>query len=160
MDGAFGYNLPGDMGPILGSVYINTLIDRITNLTGSAQEVYLEFGHDTTIDMVLTGLGIAKDTPGLSTNVRKVGRVFRTSRQVPFAAQMVWERFECEKSFVGPQVRLVLNDAVVPLGGCGTGKERVYGSCSVDGFVKSQGKARGVKWGDETWNATCGDAGF
>ena len=105
MDGAFGYNLPGDMGPILGSVYINTLIDRLTNLTGSAHQVYLEFGHDTTIDMVLTGLGLAKDTPKLSTSTRRrreTDRKFRTSVQVPFGARMVWERFECVRSFVGP----------------------------------------------------------
>lgn len=28
MDGAYGYNLPGKMGPILGSLYVNTLIER------------------------------------------------------------------------------------------------------------------------------------
>ena len=60
MDGAFGYNLPGDMGPLLGSLYVNKLIDRFENKTGDAQAVYLEFGHDTTIDMALTALGLAK----------------------------------------------------------------------------------------------------
>lgn len=160
MDGAFGYNLPGDMGPILGSLYINTLIDRFTNTSGSAQEVYLEFGHDTTIDMALTGLGLAKDTPKLSTSARKNGRKFSTSVQVPFAAQMVWEKFSCEKSFKGPQVRLVLNEAVVPLSGCEDGKTKKYGTCSLEKFVKSQSKATSIKWGDKAWNATCGDAGF
>ena len=28
MNGAFGYGLPGDMGPILGAVYVNKLIER------------------------------------------------------------------------------------------------------------------------------------
>ena len=28
MDGAFGYNLPGEMGPILGTLFVNKLIDR------------------------------------------------------------------------------------------------------------------------------------
>ncbi|KAI0084033.1 phosphoglycerate mutase-like protein [Irpex rosettiformis] len=160
MDGAFGYNLPGDMGPVLGSVYVNTLLDRLTNETGTAEEVYLEFGHDTTIDLALVGLGLVEDIPGLSTSSRKSGRKFRTSLQVPFGAQMVWERFSCEKTLVGRQVRLVLNDAVVPLVGCASGKEKMYGSCEVGEFVKSQSKARGIKWGDATWNATCGDAGF
>ena len=60
MDGAFGYNLPNGMGPLLGSLYVDTLIERFTNRTGDAQAVYLEFGHDTTIDMALTALGLAK----------------------------------------------------------------------------------------------------
>ena len=119
MDGAFGYNLPGDMGAVLGSLYVGELVDRLTNATGAAQEVYLEFGHDTTIDMALTGLGLAKDTPTLSAKgpVRS-NRKFRTSYQVPFAAQMLWEKFSCTSSFDGPQVRLVLNDAPFPLSTC------------------------------------------
>jgi acid phosphatase len=28
MDGAFGYNLPDKMGPTLGALYVNTLIER------------------------------------------------------------------------------------------------------------------------------------
>jgi acid phosphatase len=28
MDGAFGYNLPGGMGPVLGSLYVDKLIER------------------------------------------------------------------------------------------------------------------------------------
>ena len=60
MDGAFGYNLPGDMGPLLGSLFVDKLIDRFENKTGDAMPVYLEFGHDTTIDMALTALGLAK----------------------------------------------------------------------------------------------------
>ena len=50
--------------------------------------------------MALTGLGLAKDTPPLSAKgpVRH-NRKFRTTRQVPFAAQMVWEKFSCTESF-------------------------------------------------------------
>jgi acid phosphatase len=159
MDGAFGYNLPGNMGPLLGSLFVNTLIDRFTNATGSAEEMYLEFGHDTTIDLALTALGLAKDTPKLSTSARKANRKFRTSFQVPFAAQMVWEKFECATSFKGPQIRLVLNDSPLPLSVCKK-TDRKYGSCALDDFVASQSAARSVKWGDQAWNATCGNAGF
>lgn len=58
MDGAFGYNLPGDMGPVLGSLYVGHLVQTFQN--ASAPQITLEFGHDTTIDMALTALGLAK----------------------------------------------------------------------------------------------------
>ena len=60
MDGAFGYNLPDNMGHVLGALYANKLIERFTNATGDAAPIYLEFGHDTTIDMALTALGLIK----------------------------------------------------------------------------------------------------
>ena len=58
MDGAFGYNLPGEMGPVLGSLYVGHLVQTFQN--ASAPQITLEFGHDTTIDMALTALGLAK----------------------------------------------------------------------------------------------------
>ena len=114
MVGAFGHNLPGDMGPLLGSLFVNKLIERFTNSNGDATPVYLEFGHDTTIDMALTALGLAKygsreslqykltimlrDTPALSTNKRPATRQWRTTNQVPFAARMIFERFTCSST--------------------------------------------------------------
>lgn len=96
MDGAFGYNLLGSMGPLLGSLFVNTLISRFT--TGT-QPAYLEFGHDTTIDLALAALGLAKDAPALSAaGPARANRKWRTSAQVPFAAQMVWEKVACKTS--------------------------------------------------------------
>lgn len=63
MHGAFGYGQPGDMGPLLGSLYVKKLVERFTNATGDSLPAYLEFGHDTTIDQALTGLGLAKQVP-------------------------------------------------------------------------------------------------
>ncbi|KIM84323.1 hypothetical protein PILCRDRAFT_818666 [Piloderma croceum F 1598] len=61
MDGAFGYNLPDEMDATLGVLYVNTLVERFTNSSGNnTSAVYLEFGHDTTIDLALTGPGLAK----------------------------------------------------------------------------------------------------
>jgi acid phosphatase len=54
------YNLPTPLGPTLGSVYLNQLLDRVTNSTGNATNLYLEFGHDTTIDLFLSAVGLAK----------------------------------------------------------------------------------------------------
>lgn len=37
------YGLPHNLGPVLGSLYVNTLLERLTNSTGNATEMYLEF---------------------------------------------------------------------------------------------------------------------
>lgn len=157
MDGAFGYNLPTPMGPVLGGLLVKQVVDRFTNSTGDAKAVYLEFGHDTTIDLALTALGLAKDSPALSAKGPVPhNRKFRTTRQVPFAAQMVWEKFSCTKSFQGPQVRLVLNEAPLPLVGCKK-VDKHYGSCSLDDFVAANADSAQHSWGDARWNATCGN---
>jgi acid phosphatase len=157
MWGAFSYGLPNSMGPALGALYVSHLIEAFTNGT---DPFVLEFGHDTTIDMALSALGLAHDKKPLSAKGPvPSGRAFRTSSQVPFAAQMVWEKFECATSFKGPQIRLVLNDSPLPLSVCKK-TDRKYGSCALDDFVASQSAARSVKWGDQAWNATCGNAGF
>ena len=99
MDGAFGWNLPGNMDQLLGTLYINKLVERFTNATGDAEPAYIEFGHDTTIDMALTAMGFFKDTPKLPVRGPvPANRKFRTSYQVPFAAQMTWEKFTCTSS--------------------------------------------------------------
>lgn len=41
-----------------------------------------------------------RDVPPLSPDGRILPRIFRTSHQTPFAANMIWERFTCEKSWV------------------------------------------------------------
>ncbi|KAJ7592968.1 phosphoglycerate mutase-like protein [Mycena floridula] len=162
MDGAFGYNLPGKMGSTLGTLYVNKLIERFSNSSGDSQAVYLEFGHDTTIDMALTALGLAKDTPPLSaTGPVPPNRKFRTSSQVPFAAQMVWEKFACSRSFKGAQIRLRLNDATFPLSACtGSQQDQKYGTCSFASFVESNKFSTSISWGDEAWNSTCGASNF
>ncbi|KAH9856567.1 phosphoglycerate mutase-like protein [Lenzites betulinus] len=164
MDGAFGYNLPGDMGEVLGSLLVSKLVERFTNSTGDAQQVYLEFGHDTTIDLALTALGLAKDVKPLSAKgPAPASRKWRTSQQVPFAAQMRWEKFRCPASSAfgssAPQVRLVLNDAPLPLPACAHSRaDATFGSCALASFAKTYEAAAKVQWGDKAWNATCGPA--
>ncbi|EJD45339.1 phosphoglycerate mutase-like protein [Auricularia subglabra TFB-10046 SS5] len=154
MDGAFGYNLPGDMGPTLGALYVARLVGILTSTNTTDQAMHLEFGHDTTIDLALTALGLFKDARPLSAaGPVPRNRRFRTSSQVPFGAQMLWERFACGAG--EPQVRLLLNDAPVPLG-CKTGLGRQYGTCSVREFASMHAKAAAVQWGDARWVAACG----
>ncbi|KZV78230.1 phosphoglycerate mutase-like protein [Exidia glandulosa HHB12029] len=159
MTGAFGYNLPGTMGETLGSLYVARLVDHLTS-TNTTQSMFLEFGHDTTIDLALTALGLFDDKSALSSKGPvKASRKWKTSEQVPFGAQMLWERFTCSSKGLGagkPQVRLLLNDAPVPLASCSKGDGKRFGTCSVGEFVKANQKAASVQWGDASWVAACG----
>ncbi|TCD65148.1 acid phosphatase pho5 [Steccherinum ochraceum] len=158
MDGAFGYNLPGSMETTLGSVFINKLVERFSNAT--AQKVFVEFGHDTTIDMALSALGLVQDKPALSAKgpVRP-NRKFRTALQVPFAAQMTWEKFTCSSTSKTPQIRLMLNGSPLPLSICKK-MDKKYGSCAFQDFIDVNKEQLSLKWGDNNWNTTCGDPGF
>ncbi|KAG6336402.1 hypothetical protein ID866_2675 [Astraeus odoratus] len=98
LDRISGYMSRNDPGPLLGSVYLNKLIERFTNATEDAERLYLEFGHDTSILLVLSAMGLNKDAAPLPVGHIRHHRKFRTSEQTPFAARMVWEKFTCKKS--------------------------------------------------------------
>ncbi|KAH7927925.1 phosphoglycerate mutase-like protein, partial [Leucogyrophana mollusca] len=157
INGGFGYNLiPPEMGPVMGSVYVNTLIERFSNATGDATPLYLEFGHDGTIYTAMTAMGLAKDEPPLCPNGINPFRKWRTSYQVPFAANMVWERFTCTDSFRGPQIRLVLNEETFPLSICAkTKSDKTYGTCSLVEFITANKFSTDIQFGDATWSAAC-----
>ncbi|KAH7906749.1 phosphoglycerate mutase-like protein [Hygrophoropsis aurantiaca] len=157
MDGAFGYTLkPSTFGPMLGSLYVNKLIERFQNNTGDAKPMYLEFGHDSTITFAMAAIGLAEDKPPLSPDAMNPSRKWRTSDQVPFAANMVWERFTCKKSFNGPQIRMVLNEQTFPLDTCAkTAEDKAYGTCSLANFVAANKFSTNIKYGDKFWKDTC-----
>ncbi|KAF8559780.1 phosphoglycerate mutase-like protein [Imleria badia] len=156
MDGASGHASRGDAGPLLGAFYVKKLIERLTNATGDAKPLYLEFGHDTSILLPLSTMGLNKDTLPLSPRRAPVHRRFRTSQQTPFAASMVWEKFTCKKSFEGPQVRLVLNGATFPLFICENSMEdKIYGTCSLAEFARVNEYSANMQYKSESWNTTC-----
>ncbi|KAL4266696.1 histidine acid phosphatase family protein [Pleurotus pulmonarius] len=157
MNAIWGSRLPNNGGAVMGSIYINTLIDRFS--VQDNQMAYVEFGHDVTISLALTAMGLTKDVPQLSTSQITTNRKYRSSEQTPFAAQMVFEKFSCSNSFNGPQIRLILNEAPFPLATCIKSKEDAeYGSCSFDNFVQANRFSRSVKYGDRAWIQACGAA--
>ncbi|KAN0077086.1 Histidine phosphatase superfamily [Tylopilus felleus] len=156
MDGVSGHASKGDPGPLLGAFYVKKLIERLTNVTGDAKPLYLEFGHDTSILLPLSTMGLNKDALPLSSRHAAEHRRFRTSQQTPFAANMVWERFTCKTSFEGPQVRLVLNGATFPLFICQKSTaDKIYGTCSLDEFASANEYSTNIQYRDESWNTTC-----
>ncbi|KAF9493135.1 phosphoglycerate mutase-like protein [Pleurotus eryngii] len=156
MNAIWGSRLPNNGSAVMGSIYINTLIDRFS--ARGSQPAYVEFGHDVTISLALTAMGLTKDIPQLSTSQIITNRKYRSSQQTPFAAQMVFEKFSCSSSFSGPQIRLILNEAPFSLETCiKSKKDAEYGSCSFDNFVQANSFSRSVKYGDAAWTQACGE---
>lgn len=171
----------------------SSITDTSNRLTATnSNQTYIEFGHDTSITLALTGLGLAayvhtvlrsmtmiyihfRDESYPATGPPNPSRNWRSSKQVPFAAHMVWEKWNCGSSCVYPtfifvrrrltrhlirtQVRLLLNGAPLSLAPiCAADKST--GACLLDDLVRGTEAIRSIKWGDSTWNSTCGDPGF
>jgi hypothetical protein len=94
--------------------------------------------------MILSATGILRDTTNLPpTGPIPPNRQFVVSKIVPFAGSTVVEKISCPVNGAslrsGDYVRIIINDAVVPLrfpecGSSGT----TSGICSLGGFIKSQ----------------------
>jgi acid phosphatase len=154
MRGAFGYGLPNDQGPVLGSL----LVSNVTTFLSSndSTNLFLSFAHDTTIDLGLTALGLANDTSYPATGPPDPSRAWRTSSQVPFAAQMLWKRLDCSGE---KRIALELNGANFDLSPVGCESDE-FGTCLLDGFV-AMGHvqdAMAITAYDGIWNASCSAA--
>ncbi|KAK2051030.1 histidine acid phosphatase [Colletotrichum caudatum] len=147
------------LGPTQGVGFTNELIARLTqqpvvddtstNSTLDADPVtfpldrklYADFSHDNNMISIYGALGLYK-TPKLSTTERMSvlkTKGFSSSRLVPFGARMYVEKMRCGSS-EEEMVRVLVNDRVVPLAGCGADK---LGRCRLRAFVESQRFARG-----------------
>ncbi|KAG9636793.1 phosphoglycerate mutase-like protein, partial [Aureobasidium melanogenum] len=152
MRGAFGYGLPNNQGPILGSLLVSNVTTFLQSSTG--QNLSLNFAHDTTIDLGLTALGLAYDEQYPATGPPNPSRNWRTSTQVPFAAQMLFKRLSCASNET--RIQLELNGANFDLGPVGCTSD-YYGTCKLADFVatKHVQMAMNITDGDATWNAAC-----
>lgn len=151
MRGAFGYGLPNNQGPLLGSLLVSNVTTFLQSSGG--QNLSLNFAHDTTIDLGLTALGLAYDEHYPATGPPNPSRNWRTSTQVPFAAQMLFKRLSCGNE---TRVQLELNGANFDLSPVGCTSD-YYGTCKLSDFVatKHVQSAMNVTDGDATWSAAC-----
>lgn len=158
--GAFGYGLPNGQGPVMGSLLVSNMTAFMTNTSTSATNLSVNFGHDTTIDLGMTALGLAYDASYPATGPPNPSRLWRTSRQVPFGAQMIFRRLNCAAAnSLGSQTRLQLtldgaNFDLAPVG-CVSDK---YGTCAFSDFLNTSTvkSALNVTHGDARWTAACG----
>lgn len=153
MRGAFGYGLLSDQGPVLGSLLVSNVTNFMQANGSAAANLSLNFAHDTTIDLGLTALGLANDTLYPADGPPSPYRLWRTSYQVPFAAQMLWKRLDCSSE---KRLQLLLNEASFDLGPMGCDSD-LYGTCNMADFLATSNvkAALAITDGDATWTAAC-----
>lgn len=170
----YGFGPGNPLGPTQGVGYVNELLARLTrtpvrdrtstNSTLDAdprtfpldRALYADFGHDNVMTSVLGALRLYEHAAGgqlLGNTTRREPRDaagFAASWTVPFAARIYVEKMRCggggdDDDENGEElVRVLVNDRVVPLNGCGAD---ALGRCTLGRFVESMEFAReGGRW--------------
>ncbi|PNS14244.1 Acid phosphatase [Sphaceloma murrayae] len=172
----FGYGAGNPLGPTQGVGFVNELVARLTDLpvrdaTSTnrtldadprtfplGKSLYADFSHDNDMTAVMFAMGLFE---GLSApSVEGVGDEgvdarYTAATTVPFGARIYVERMRCrvdgEKGLQKRKkredyVRVLVNDRVMPLQGCGAD---ALGRCTVARYVESLKFAReGGRWGE------------
>ncbi|KAK2021589.1 acid phosphatase [Colletotrichum zoysiae] len=161
LDKYYRFHAGNLLGPTQGVGFTNELIARLTqkpvvdhtstNSTLNAdpatfplnRKLYADFTHDNDMMGIYGALGLYSKTPRLSKTKRMSlleTKGFSSSRLVPFAARMYVEKMRCGSLEEEEEmVRVLINDRVVPLVGCGADE---LGRCRLSSFVESQRFAR------------------
>ncbi|CAE6359559.1 unnamed protein product [Rhizoctonia solani] len=156
-----------------GSGWVNELLSRLTNtpvedhtttnstldsnpatfpIGSSAPRIYADFSSDNNIAMILSALGILRDAkplPPAGPIPSSSTQQFVVSKLVPFAGSTVVEKLSCPALPAKEYVRIIINDAVIPLNeltSCGK-LGATEGLCALEKFVESQAYAMaGGNW--------------
>lgn len=157
----YGYGPGNPLGPTQGVGYANELVARLTGRpvrdrtsTNSTLDsdpatfplgraLYADFSHDNDMTAFLGALGLYNATAPLPTTGPRPDPVasggYAAAWTVPFAARVYVEKMVCGGE--GEElVRVLVNDRVVPLLGCGADE---LGRCALGEFIESLGFARG-----------------
>ncbi|KAK1563969.1 histidine acid phosphatase [Colletotrichum navitas] len=160
----YGWSYGNPLGPTQGVGFTNELIARLTQQpvvdhtsTNSTltrdpatfplnKKIYADFTRGNTMVAIYSAMGLYKDIQPLS-KTRRTSAVeaggFQTSWLIPFASRMYVEKMKCDKTDE-EMVRVLVNDRVMPLSGCGADK---LGRCTLGRFVESMKFARrGGHW--------------
>ncbi|EIW65622.1 hypothetical protein TREMEDRAFT_36131 [Tremella mesenterica DSM 1558] len=151
--GSFGFPLSKAQGvgwvQELVSRLTHTRLTEFNSTTNSTlhNDVYfplddpinIDFTHDTVFAMLLPTLNLttfAQSGPPSLDQMPK-HRSFIASKIIPFATNLQIQVLSCTDTKDSEQVRLILNDGVVPLTGLTGCDDDVEGRCSLEGFVSS-----------------------
>ncbi|KXT04293.1 hypothetical protein AC578_7967 [Pseudocercospora eumusae] len=154
----YGYSYGNPLGPTQGVGYANELIARLTNKAVDdatstnhtlddnpatfplRRGLYADFSHDNDMTAIFSALGLYNGTGPLSnTTVTEADQAngYSAAYTVPFAARVYFEKMLCVGK-IEEQVRVIVNDRVLPLKQCGGDS---LGRCSLSKFVNSLGFA-------------------
>ncbi|KAM5542355.1 hypothetical protein V8D89_003814 [Ganoderma adspersum] len=160
LDKYYGTGYGQALGRVQGVGYVNELLARLTGqpvrdhtqtnstLDGNqatfplGRALYVDFSHDNQLIAIFATMGLFPQAKPLDPTKPDAGRTWRTEKMVPFSARMVTERLSCGDK---ASVRVLVNDAVMPLEFCGAKGD---GVCTLDAFVESQSYARNDGEGD------------
>ncbi|KZO91037.1 phosphoglycerate mutase-like protein [Calocera viscosa TUFC12733] len=182
-----GWGSPTARG--LGLGYVKELVARLTSTpitthdstTNSTLDdnpitfplgnsLYVDATHETVVLNILTALNLSSFTttgPPPGDHIPET-RSFIASQVVPFGTNVQFQVLACDAT-PDPQIRIILNDGVVPLEGLGECPYQKDGMCPVDIFVAAEKQVlQETDWswackGDWTippgteWNTTTGD---
>ncbi|KAF6011202.1 hypothetical protein HII13_002559 [Brettanomyces bruxellensis] len=107
----------------LGSVYVNATLQLLSENPAEHQNqrVWVSFSHDTDLLYFMNAIGILENQQtALPTDSVAFARFFRTSELVPMGARIVIEQL-VDKTNGEKIVRILVNDAVIPLQNCQDG---------------------------------------
>lgn len=127
--------------PVVDHTSTNSTLDASEQTFPRGLGVYLDFTHDTQLASAVAVMGLLRDELD-ERRYKGRERLWNAAHIVPMGGRMVVERVGCER---GKYVRVVLNDAVLPLDGLKGCSVKVQGRrqaekglCRVDDFVASQ----------------------
>ncbi|KZP04082.1 phosphoglycerate mutase-like protein [Athelia psychrophila] len=153
-DSAFGY----PFAKPLGVGYVQELVARLTetpiavhnsstNATLNSnpvtfplgQSLYVDATHEVVVLYVITALNLTSFAAGgpLPATHIPANRTFRSAELAPFATNLQFQLLSCD-SVPDPQIRVIVNDGVVPLTGLRGCPEQKDGMCPVSTFVEAQ----------------------
>lgn len=149
-----GYGPGATVGKAQGVGWLNEFMSRLTktkwdestqtteNRTLNTNErafpvdrnFYADFTHDSTIAGVLAAMSLPDFEHPMPVHQPDRQRKYRTSTLVPFGARLVFEEISCAAE---GYVRMLLNEAIVPLDQLPRCQSRVDGLCAREDFIKA-----------------------
>ncbi|CAD0047632.1 unnamed protein product [Aureobasidium pullulans] len=133
----YGYGAGNPLGPTQGIGFTNELIAPL----------YADFSHDNDMTAIFFAMGLYNSTVPLSNTTLQTAQQsngYSAAYTVPFAARAYIEKLQC-LGHKEEMVRVIVNDRVIPLRGCGADW---LGRCGLGAFVDSMAFARtGGGWG-------------
>lgn len=113
----YSYGPGNKLSSTVSSQLLNASFNLLQN-DSSTNKIWLSFTHDTNIESFLASLGITNPLVDLPTDEIPFPYPYMHSSIVPQGARLYTEKLKCGDS---TYVRYILNDAVVPIPGCGSG---------------------------------------